>query len=324
VESSGAPRLVAVHDAARPFPDAALITRTIEGARAVGASVPVLTVSDTVREVAPDGTSRRLIDRASLRLAQTPQTARLDWLLEAYRRAEDGGLEVTDEGSALEGAGRRIALVEGSSTNFKITTPDDLRMAEALLGATTGRGDAHRIGYGEDRHPRARERPFVLAGVRLAESDGPAGHSDGDPLSHAIVDAILGAAGAGTIGEMFPDTDPAFSGAAGTELLARAAARVAELGWRIANVDAVLIADAPHLAPRAAEIRAALAAALGIGAERVSVKGKRSEGLGFEGTNAGVSCRAVALLAPARRTGDARAADRDPTTKPPAGPRRGA
>lgn len=290
------PRLVAVHDAARPFPDAALIARTIEGALAAGAAVPVLPVSDTVREVGPDGASRRILDRGALRLAQTPQIGRLDWLLEAYRGADASGTEVTDEGSALERAGRKIALVEGSASNFKITTPGDLRMAEALLGSAAGAAP-FRVGYGEDRHPRAKERPFVLAGVRLADSDGPVGHSDGDPLCHALVDAILGAAGAGTIGELFPDTDPRWAGASGPDLLARAAARVRELGWQVVNVDAVVLADAPRLAPRAAEIRRGVAAALGVAEDRVSVKGKRAEGLGFEGTNAGVSCRATALLA---------------------------
>jgi|GEM_PF-187414 len=297
--SAQAPRFVAVHDAARPFPDAALIARTIEGARAAGAAVPVVPVSDTVREVGADGAPVRVLDRGALRLAQTPQTARLDWLLEAYGDARDQGLERTDEGSALESAGRRIVLVEGSASNFKITTPGDFAMAEALLGAGPG-APALRVGYGEDRHPRAAERPFVLAGVRLAESDGPAGHSDGDPLCHAVVDAILGAAGAGTIGEMFPDTDPRWAGARGPDLVEGAARRVRALGWQVVNLDAVVVADAPKLAPRAAEIRRALAEALGVGEECVSVKGKRAEGLGFEGIGAGVSCRAVALLAPAR------------------------
>jgi 2-C-methyl-D-erythritol 4-phosphate cytidylyltransferase/2-C-methyl-D-erythritol 2,4-cyclodiphosphate synthase len=295
--SADAPRLVAVHDAARPFPDAALIARTIEGARAAGAAVPVLPVSDTVREVDAAGASLRVLDRRALCLAQTPQTARLDWLLEAYRGAQGRGATVTDEGSALEDAGRKIALVPGSPGNFKITTPGDLAMAEALLGAGAAPGaSALRIGYGEDRHPRAKERPFVLAGVRLADEDGPTGHSDGDPLSHAVVDAILGAAGAGTIGEMFPDTDPRWAGARGTDLLAGAAQRVRALGWQVVNVDAVVVADAPRLAPRSGEIRRALASALEIGEERVMVKGKRAEGLGFEGTGAGVSCRAIALL----------------------------
>src|SRR5262249_52925591 len=154
-------------------------------------------------------------------------------------------------------------------------------------GMRPGRA-APRIGYGEDRHARAKERPFVLAGVRLADEDGPTGHSDGDPLSHAVRDAILGAAGAGTIGEMFPDTGRRWAGAAGPDLLAGAARRVRALGWQVINVDAVVIADAPRLAPRSAEIRRALAAALEIEEERVSVKGKRAEGLGFEGVGAGV------------------------------------
>jgi 2-C-methyl-D-erythritol 4-phosphate cytidylyltransferase/2-C-methyl-D-erythritol 2,4-cyclodiphosphate synthase len=273
--------LVAVHDAARPFPDRALIERTIAAARRVGAAVPMVPVADTVREIDPTGrTAPRLVDREPA-AGTAPQTARLDWLVEAYRRAGSPGPHVTDEGAALALSGRSFAVVEGSRANFKITTPEELEAAEALLAARRGPIET-RLGFGEDRHPRAPERPFVLAGVVLSDRDGPVGHSDGDPLSHAIVDALLGAAGQGTIGEMFPDDDPRWAGAAGLALLAAAAERVAAQGWRAVNVDAVVIAETPRLAPRAAEIRSAIAGRLGIEVSRVSVKGKRA-GARFRG-----------------------------------------
>jgi len=284
-----------VHDAARPFVSPNLIERTVAAARDSGAAVPVLEVSDTVREIRADGGPPTLLDRSRLRSAQTPQTARLDWLLESYARAEAEGTVITDEGTALELAGFPFSLVEGSSSNLKITTPEDFEMAQAIASARRG-PTALRIGFGEDRHPRAPERPFVLAGVILDERNGPAGHSDGDPLCHALVDALLGAAGEGSIGDHFPDTDPRWSGARGLDLLGRAVRILADRGWRIVNVDAVVIADTPRLSPHAAEIRGRLAAVLGVDAARVSVKGKRAEGLGFEGEGGGVSCRAIVLI----------------------------
>jgi 2-C-methyl-D-erythritol 4-phosphate cytidylyltransferase/2-C-methyl-D-erythritol 2,4-cyclodiphosphate synthase len=291
----GGERLAAVHDAARPFVEPELIERIVAAARATGAAVPMVAVTDTVREIDAAGGPGRLLDRESLRLAQTPQTARLDWLIEAYSGAGARSRTLTDEGAALELAGRPFAVVEGAPSNLKITTPGELEMAEGILAKREGPVEV-RIGYGEDRHPRDESRPFVLAGVTLDAHDGPSGHSDGDPLCHALVDALLGAAGAGNIGEMFPDTDARWRGAAGTDLLAGAVERLHRAGWCVLNADATLVMDAPRLAPFVAEIRARLAAALGIGGDRVSVKGKRAEGLGFEGSGAGVSCRAVVLI----------------------------
>ena len=291
----GAERLVAVHDAARPFLDPGLIERTIEAALAEGAAIPVVRVSDTVRELPASAGTPKCLDRDRLRLAQTPQAGRLDWLLEAYRRAADDGIEVTDEGAALEHAGRPFRFVEGSASNFKISTPEEFAAAGALLTARGG-GSRLRVGYGEDRHRREPGRPFVLAGVLLDTGNGPAGHSDADPLCHALIDALLGGAGAGSIGDHFPDTDPRWSGVPGIDLLQRALERLDERGWRVVNVDAVVIADTPHLAPHVPEIRRRLAAVLGVGEACVSVKGKRAEGLGFEGAGEGVSCRAAALL----------------------------
>ena len=288
--------LVAVHDAARPFVDPALIERTVVAARAAGAALPLIPVCDTVREIDTAGGPPRLIDRERLRLAQTPQTARLRWLIEAYRRAESAGVSVTDEGAVLSFAGRSFTVVEGSPLNFKITTPEELASAERILASREATIET-RIGYGEDRHPRDRSRPFILAGIVLDVKDGPRGHSDGDPLCHALVDALLGATGSGNIGDLFPDTDPRWAGASGLDLLERTALHVSNDGWRTINVDAVVIADSPRLSPHVPEIRRRIAAALGTEESCVSVKGKRAEGLGFEAAGSGVACRAVALLA---------------------------
>jgi len=155
----------------------------------------------------------------------------------------------------------------------------------------------YRIGQGWDRHRLAAGRPCVLGGVEFAECPvGPVGHSDGDALCHAVTDAVLGAAGLGDIGVMFPDTDPAWAGADSVELLRRAWARVREAGWRLGNLDATVIAEQPLLAPRRAEIAGRLAGALGTTPERVGVKGTRGEGLGPEGRGECLTAWAVVLL----------------------------
>jgi 2-C-methyl-D-erythritol 2,4-cyclodiphosphate synthase len=155
-----------------------------------------------------------------------------------------------------------------------------------------------RIGIGWDRHRLVPGRPCVLGGVRFDDCPvGPLGHSDGDALAHAVIDALLGAAALGDIGRHFPDTDPAWAGADSRDLLRRAVALVAGAGWRIVNVDATVITETPKIAPRAADIAAALAPVLGVAPGAVSVKGTRGEGLGPEGRGECVTAMAVALLA---------------------------
>jgi 2-C-methyl-D-erythritol 2,4-cyclodiphosphate synthase len=154
-----------------------------------------------------------------------------------------------------------------------------------------------RIGQGWDRHPLAEGRPCVLGGVLFAECPvGPVGHSDGDALCHAVTDAVLGAAGLGDIGKLFPDTDAAWAGADSLDLLKQAWRRVRAAGWRLGNLDCTVITEQPRLAPRTADMRAALAGALGASADRVSVKGTRGEGLGPEGRGECVTAMAVVLL----------------------------
>ncbi|HEV8610342.1 MAG TPA: 2-C-methyl-D-erythritol 2,4-cyclodiphosphate synthase [Thermoanaerobaculia bacterium] len=153
-----------------------------------------------------------------------------------------------------------------------------------------------RVGIGFDAHPFADGRPLKLGGVSIAHPRGLAGHSDGDALLHAVADALLGAAGRGTLGEHFPDGSDAWRGADSTVLLGRAAGLVGEAGFRVGNVDAVVIAEAPKIAPHAAAIRARVAEILGVEPGRVSVRGTSSNGLGFSGRGEGIAAVAVALL----------------------------
>jgi 2-C-methyl-D-erythritol 4-phosphate cytidylyltransferase/2-C-methyl-D-erythritol 2,4-cyclodiphosphate synthase len=291
--------IVVIHDAARPFVTAPLIDRTIEAAAEAGAAVCGVTSRDTVKEIAgADGPFAarvvgRTLPRESLFLAQTPQAFRRSVLADAIARGRQGE-EATDEAALAELAGHPVRLVEGDAFNLKITTPEDLAVAHALAGGV-GQGE-RRIGTGYDLHRLVEGRPLILGGVTLPFDRGLAGHSDADVLSHAITDAVLGAASLGNIGSHFPDTDPAWRGASSLDLLRRATAHLRQAGFRVTNVDAVVIAERPKLAPHLDAICANLAAALGIATGRISVKGKTNEGVGEIGRGEAIAAHAVALV----------------------------
>jgi 2-C-methyl-D-erythritol 2,4-cyclodiphosphate synthase len=153
-----------------------------------------------------------------------------------------------------------------------------------------------RVGLGIDAHRFAAHRPLVLAGVRVRDRDGLLGHSDADVVTHAVMDALLGAAGLEDIGHYFPDSDPRFAGADSVVLLGEVVGLLARDGWTVVNVDAVVVCEQPKIAPQRTAMRAALAAALGIGAERVGVRGTTTETMGFTGRGEGILCQAVALI----------------------------
>ena len=195
--------------------------------------------------------------------------------------------------------GHPVKLVLGEATNFKITTPADIARATAYLGQREGersRTTETRTGLGYDAHRFAPGRKLVLGGVEFPGEEGLLGHSDADVVCHAISDALLGACAAGDIGGHFPDTDPHFAGCNSLSLLARVAQEVRARSWEIAHVDTVVVAERPRLAPHVPDLRHALAGALGVAVERVSVKGKTTEGMGFTGRREGIACYAVCTL----------------------------
>lgn len=270
--------VVLVHDAARPFVTDDVIARVAEAAAADGVAICVAAVHDTVKQVRQhegavwvDGT----LPRDDLALAQTPQGFRRDLvaeLLPAMRSAVD----VTDEASLAERLGHRVRVVQGHPDNVKITTEDDLRRARhALAGAVPA---AIRVGLGYDSHRFADGRVLVVGGVRVPDARGLAGHSDGDAVCHAVTDAVLGAAGLGDIGGLFPDTDPAWKDADSLGLLRDAFARVQAAGWRLGNLDLVVICHRPKIGRLAEALRRSLAGALATTVDRISVKGKTPEG----------------------------------------------
>jgi 2-C-methyl-D-erythritol 4-phosphate cytidylyltransferase/2-C-methyl-D-erythritol 2,4-cyclodiphosphate synthase len=287
--------IVLIHDAARPFVTREVIDRAIDGAQHHGAAIAAIGVRDTVKqtgEAAADGSRliRATISRDSVFLAQTPQAFRRDILARALD--EGSGVDATDEAMLVERLGVPVHVVEGDARNVKITTPEDLAAAQAAVLQTP----LIRIGNGYDLHRLVSGRPLILAGVTIPFDLGLDGHSDADIVCHAVTDAILGAAGAGDIGRMFPDTDPKWKGADSIALLKGAAARVREAGYRVSNVDVTVIAQQPKLLPHLDAMRANLAAALGVDPSAVSVKGKTNEGVDSMGRGESMACHAVALV----------------------------
>ncbi|MFQ5895904.1 MAG: 2-C-methyl-D-erythritol 2,4-cyclodiphosphate synthase, partial [Nitrospinota bacterium] len=313
---------VIVHDGVRPFATAALFERCLEAARRTGASLAAVPVSDTLKKEAKEGERGRkretsppkwsqrgagfetppeapggrrvgrTLSREGLWRAQTPQAFRRELLEGALKRAQEEGFVGTDEASLVERLGEPVELVEGEAWNLKVTTADDLAMAEAF----SKRGSGARVGVGVDFHRLVAGRKLVLGGVEIPYHLGLLGHSDGDVLTHAICDALLGAGALGDIGLHFPDTDPTYRGISSLRLLEMVGDLLKEKGFVLGNVDATLIAEAPRIAPHCVSMRRALAAALGVEEARVSIKATTAEGLGALGRGEGMAAHATCTL----------------------------
>lgn len=287
--------LVVVHDGVRPMASADLFRRVVAAAVEVGAAVPGVPCTETVKSVEGSRVLRTL-DRATLRLIQTPQAFRIERLRLAWERLGESASAFTDEAGLCEAAGFPVALVEGEVENVKITSPFDLARLAGSFGPSAPLGRP-RIGMGYDVHPFAPGRRLVLGGVEF-EGDGLEGHSDADAVAHAVADAILGAAGIGDLGHHFPDTDPSLRGVDSLGLLRIAVRLARDRGLAVENVDLTVAARRPKIAPAAPQMRERLALALGVSVDRVNVKATSGEGLGFVGREEGIAVHAVALLWP--------------------------
>ena len=291
--------VVLIHDAARPLVSGDLISRTIRAAAEHGAAIAGQPVSDTVKRVRRgEGTVEivETIPRDSIFLAQTPQGFRVEVLREAISLGQSG-VDATDEAALAERAGHRVHIVESSARNLKITTADDLAEARRRLSDEPIRIMAERVGTGYDLHRLVEGRPLVLGGVAIPALRGALGHSDADVVCHAATDAILGATSLGDIGRHFPDTDQRWKDASSLDLLRQAVVMVHTAGFRVVNLDVVVILEKPKIAPHLDKIRAELARVLEILVERVSVKGKTNEGVDAVGRGEAIAAHAVALLA---------------------------
>ena len=293
--------IVVVHDAVRPFLSQDLLAGVIQSAAAHGAAIAAVPARDTIKQVGA-GRVLQTPERASLWSAQTPQAFRRDLLLRAYRsRPVDG--EATDDAMLVERLGCEVRVVRGDDSNLKITTSQDLAWAEWRLGqeaemgeTTDGMAAGLRVGMGHDVHALAEGRALILGGVHIPHTLGLAGHSDADVLTHAIVDALLGAVSGGDIGRLFPDTDPQYEGVSSLVFLQRVRDLLAADGARILNIDAVVMAQKPRLASHIGAMEQELATALALPVALVSVKATTTEGMGFVGREEGIAAQAVVLV----------------------------
>ncbi|MCC7127170.1 MAG: 2-C-methyl-D-erythritol 4-phosphate cytidylyltransferase [Acidobacteria bacterium] len=293
--------VILIHDAARPFVSARVIDAAIDAGATHGAAVVAVPVRDTVKRAGGNrGAAGRPITetlpREDVFLAQTPQAFRRDVLERAVTYGRTHDLNVTDEAMLVEQAGTAVYLVEGEPTNVKITTADDLAWARRHAGEEGTAALTLRMGTGYDLHRLVEGRPLILGGVTIPFEKGLAGHSDADIVCHAVTDAILGAAAAGDIGRLFPDTDPQWKDADSIVLLRAAVAHLHGTGYRVGNVDVTVIAQRPKLLPYIDAMRQNLAGALDVPVSAVSVKGKTNETVDSMGRGESMACHAVATV----------------------------
>ena len=285
----------AVHDGARALIRPETIESVVRAAFSCSAAAAGVPVKDTIKVADPEGRILSTPDRSVLWAVQTPQVFERELYLGALARAEREGADYTDDCQLFEPTGTRVQLCMGAYDNIKLTTREDLPLAEALLGEKR-RSVMTRIGHGYDVHRLVEGRPLILGGVTVPYAKGLLGHSDADVLTHAVMDALLGAAALGDIGAHFPDTDERYRGADSMELLRRVCALIAERGFHIGNIDATVLAQAPKLKPYISRMAEGLAAACGVEPSSVSVKATTEEGLGFTGAGEGIAAHAVCLL----------------------------
>jgi 2-C-methyl-D-erythritol 4-phosphate cytidylyltransferase/2-C-methyl-D-erythritol 2,4-cyclodiphosphate synthase len=294
-------RIVLVHDGARPAVRPALVSAVAAAATAHGAAIPALGIAETVKRL-EDGRVVETLDRATLAVAQTPQAARAELLRAAWQQFPPGDARTfTDEAALLEAARIPVHAIAGDPTNIKVTVPDDIdRAAELLLGgsdrAGTTRGGTPRVGFGSDGHPFGPGRPLWLGGIEIPGAPRLHGHSDGDVAIHAVADALLGAAGLGDLGSVFPAGPGTPRGIAGSELLTGVLDRVRASGHEPRSVDVTIVGARPRLAGRLDAMREALAALLDLSPDRVDVKASTGNLDGMEGAGRGITAHAVAVL----------------------------
>ncbi len=298
--------LIIVHDAVRPLCDCETMQRVLDAAVKTGSAAPALPATETIQRVSRRSRMLTSPPREQLYAIQTPQAFRAKILRSSLKRAHKKGFLGTDESSVVRWAGYPVTVVPGSPNNIKITRPLDLHIAESLiserfrhdskkhLGGPKESGT--RIGQGIDYHRLIKGRKLILGGVEIPFEKGLEGHSDADALSHAICDALLGAAALGDLGQHFPDSDGSHRNRSSLEFLQEVRAKVENLGWTIHNVDATLLVQKPKLAPHVAAMKSNIADSLRLSMADVSIKCTTTEGMNAEGQGKGISAQAVVLL----------------------------
>ena len=299
---AGSEGWIAVHDGARPFAATEVFERTLQAAQQTGAAIAAVPVKNTIKVVDAEGFVVNTPQRSSLMAVQTPQIFKAQLLQRAYCDDNLKGAAVTDDASLVERLGVKVAVALGSYENIKITTPEDLLLAEKICadrGMTMMQSlkmPQFRVGSGYDVHRLTQNRKLILCGVEVPYELGLDGHSDADVAVHALMDALLGAAALGDIGKHFPDTDDRFKGADSLKLLEHVLTLLKERCWRVNNADVTIIAQKPKLAGYIPAMRDNLAKAMGLEADAVNVKATTTEKLGFTGRGEGIAAEAVVSL----------------------------
>ena len=294
--------IIAIHDGARPLVTRGVILATIESARAHGTGIAAVPLKDTVKRVDASGLVVDTPQRDLLRAVQTPQTFRASLIREAHIRFANGGANgqrATDDAMLAEWMGASVHLTEGDAENIKLTTPEDMLLAEQVFRKRLGisREDSvMRIGHGYDVHRLVEGRKLILCGVEVPYTLGLLGHSDADVALHALTDALLGAAALGDIGRHFPDTDPQYKGADSGVLLDHVMELIRAKGYAVSNADVTIICQRPKLKDYIETMRGNVARHLGVDVDDVNVKATTTEKLGFEGEGLGISAHAVACI----------------------------
>lgn len=289
------PDLVLIHDAARPFVDGALISRVTASLQGHACALPCLPVTDTLKRE-ECGRVTGTVSREGLWRAQTPQGFHFDAILAAHRAAaQDPTLDFTDDAAVAEWFGLDVALVEGAEHNRKLTTAEDLTIADEMMWRGSGAGTI-RVASGYDVHALGPGNEVILCGVRIPHSKKLIGHSDADVGLHALTDALLGTIADGDIGTHFPPSDDRWRGAGSEIFLKAAAEKIAARGGSIVHVDVTLLCEAPRIGPYRDAMRGTMAEILGIESAQVSVKATTNEGLGFVGRGEGIAAMATATV----------------------------
>ncbi len=273
-----------IHDGARPFVTPELVRRGLEAVEdrlAVGIAVPV---KDTIKKVR-DGFVTETPERSELWAMQTPQIFDYRLALKAHEEARQRGITATDDCGLLEVLGHPVHIVEGDYSNIKITTPEDLPRSNRVV-----------VGFGYDVHRLAGGKPLILGGVEIPYEKGLLGHSDADVVTHAVMDALLGAMGKGDIGELFPDTDPVYKGISSITLLEHVLNIMKEERLVTNNLDITIMAQRPKLGSWKGAMRTKLAQVFVVTEGQVNIKATTTEGLGFVGREEGIAAQVVVSL----------------------------
>lgn len=282
--------IVVIHDGVRPFITGKIIEDSIRQAEKYGASMAAVPLNDTIKKVNGRGIVQKTLNRENVWLTQTPQTFRYALILAAHREARKKRLYATDDAVMVERLKGKVKIVRGDYRNIKITSPEDLELAGALLG---GKSRRIRYGIGYDVHKLVPGRKLVLGGVRIPFKRGLLGHSDGDALLHSVCDAVLGSLGEKDIGVHFPNTDKKYKDISSLILLKQVSGILSRAGYVINNLDSMVIAEEPKLSPYVDNMRKKIAVALKTEMNNVDVKATTNEGLGLIGKGRGIAAYSV-------------------------------